>query len=351
MDSFVLVRYGLRCTAFWLALTWLVITGVVLLGDIFEIIRRSSGFTPFSHAIKLACIKIPIHTDYFLPFITFIAARITLWRFDKKNESTALAAVGVSRFFWLRSWGILALVLGGLHLIVLQPISASLYQKWSEYEEKWLHHKTAYRFAIITSGLWLKEHHETGSRIIHAKRLTATNLFDTRVYEWDKDDQFTLYIEAAEAALVEGKWTFKNGYHMSNFQKPEPFEEISRPTELKWSNIASTQIDPRTLSVWRMGDWLPLIKQIGISTRPYLICWHQHIAQVGFIAALLIAALILSKYPLGWMLSGIFIYSAHDIVQALGQAEQLPIMLSTWAVPLIIICLGIGWLIHTEDAL
>ena len=122
MDSFVLVRYGLRCTAFWLALTWLVITGVVLLGDIFEIIRRSSGFTPFSHAIKLACIKIPIHTDYFLPFITFIAARITLWRFDKKNESTALAAVGVSRFFWLRSWGILALVLGGLHLIVLQPI-------------------------------------------------------------------------------------------------------------------------------------------------------------------------------------------------------------------------------------
>lgn len=351
MNSFILVRYALLHVAFWLGVVWAVVSGVLLCGDIFEMVRRTGGSASFVHILSLASLKIPSHTDHFLPFISFVAARIALWRLHKRREMTALSAIGVSGFFWMRTLGLLVLALGLLHLLVLQPISSTLQSTWSAYEGRWLNQRSNYRFAVSASGLWLREDTQSGYRIIQAKQMAENKLHSVTIYEWSDRERFRLYIEAEEALLGQQFWELKNVKTVTASGEVTTSEASQLETTLTWDNVISTQMDPRSLSIWRVGEWLPLLKQVGISDHPYLMQWHRHIAQVGLIAALLFWALAIASFPLVGMLSGLIIYFAHDVVQALGQAQHIPIMLSAWCVPLVVMLVSAGWVVHHEEKL
>lgn len=351
MDSLTLTRYSLRHVGFWLGVVWAVVLGVLLCGDIFEMIRRSGGGSRFLHILSLASIKIPAHSDHFLPFITFVAARLALWRLQKRRELTALASIGVSGFFWARLWVALTLALGVLHLCVLQPTSAALQNVWSDYEAQWLHQRSNYRFAVVTSGLWLREDDAAGYRIIQAQHITNGTLQKLNIYEWTHASRFCLHIEAEEAALQNNQWELKGVKTLAASGEINRYDTYQLPTKLTWNNVVSSQVDPRSLSIWKVGEWLPLLKQVGLSAHPYLMHWHRHIAQIGLTAALLLWALILTPLPLIWMLSGLVIYFANDVAQALGQAQHIPPILSVWCVPLVVLLMSIGWLVHHEEKL
>lgn len=350
MNSLTLFRYTIKHMGFWLCVTWSVVVGVLLCGEILEMVRRSGGHLNFLQLLSLASLKIPMHTDYFLPFISFVAARLALWRLQKRRELMALHAIGVSGFFWIRLCGLMSLALGLLHLCVLQPMSATLQNTWSDYEEQWLHKRSNYRFAVVTSGLWLREEHPSGYRIVHAKNISDDNTIqNVSVYEWNTEQGFQHYMEASQASLGKHVWHFTQVKITTSAGATQTYEQHQLPTQLTWNNVVSSQVDPRSLSIWRVGEWLPLLKQVGISTQPYLMHWHRNIAQVGLIGALLLWALVVTPLSLAWILSAIVIYSINDVVQALGQAGHIPTLLSVWCVPLVLILMSLGWLIHREE--
>lgn len=351
MDSLTFARYSLRHVGFWFGIIWAVVLGVLLCGDIFETIRRSGGHPHFLHVLSLASLKIPIHTDHFLPFITFVAARLSLWRLQKRRELIALSSIGVSSFYWARLWCVVTLILGLVHLCVLQPTSAALQNTWSDCEAQWMQQRSNYRFAVVTSGLWLRESNASGYRIIQAQQISKGTLNKLKIYEWDHNNRFSLYLEADEASLTNNAWHLINVKTVHSSGESQNHDRYQLETNLTWNNVMSSQIDPRSLSIWRIGEWLPLLEQVGLSTHPYLMYWHRHIAQVGLTAALLLLALAISSMSLIWMASGLVIYFVHDIVQALGQAEHIPMILSVWCVPLVVLLMSVSWLMHKEEKL
>lgn len=349
MNSLTLFRYTLVHIGFWLGVTWCVAIGVISCGEVLEMARRAGGKLGFLQLLTLAALRIPHHTDYFLPFAGFIAARLSLWRLQKRRELIALNTIGVSGFFWIRTYALLALVLGTLHLCVLQPMSAAFQSTWVQYEEEWLHKRSSYRFAVVTSGLWLREEFPAGYRIIHAKNIADQTIKTVRIYEWSHENRFQTYIEATQATLGQHVWRLLNAKVVTSSGEQQTHENYDIPTQLVWNNVISSQVSPNTLSIWRVGEWLPLLKDVGLSTRPYLMHWHRQIAQVGLITALLLWALVTMPLSLVWIMSGLIIYSLNDVVQALGQAGHIPMVLSVWCVPLVLMLMSIAWLIHREE--
>lgn len=351
MNSFTLAKYCLRHIGFWFLVVWAVIIAVLLCGDIFEMVRRTSGSARLIHILTLSSLKIVGHTAHFLPFIAFIAARLSFWRLQKRREITAFASLGVSRYFLMRLCGVATLFISLLHLCVLQPTSAALQEVISNYEYQWLNQRNHYRFALVTSGLWLRESNELGYRIVKAKNVAGSKLQNIHVYEWSYNKRLKLYVEAQEASLHNKAWHLKNVKIFASDGSVNTYDTYQLQTKLTWNNIVSSQIDPRSLSIWKVDEWLPLLKQVGVSEHPYLMQWHRHMAQAGLTAALLLFALVLSSFPLSFMLSGLIVYFANDVVQALGQAQHLPMVLAAWCISLVVLLLSMGWLVHSEEKL
>ena len=85
----------------------LMVMGIVLLFEVVELLRRTSGRDDagFGFVMEMALMKLPKTLELVFPFVMMIAAMITFWKVSKSNEFVIIRAAGVS------IWGFLAPVL------------------------------------------------------------------------------------------------------------------------------------------------------------------------------------------------------------------------------------------------
>ena len=103
-----------------------VICAIIMMFDMIEILRRTSGRHDASVGFLLQYViaKLPETVDKVVPFIVMVSTMIAFWRLSKSNEFVIIRATGVS------IWGVLSPVLlavfgiGVFWVAVLNPISA-----------------------------------------------------------------------------------------------------------------------------------------------------------------------------------------------------------------------------------
>ena len=96
--SLTLSKYLSRHFLFWLVSVFFAFTGIALILDTVELMRRASGKeeATMDIVIMMSVLKLPFMIHSLLPFIILFGALLAFWRLARTNEVVVARAAGIS---------------------------------------------------------------------------------------------------------------------------------------------------------------------------------------------------------------------------------------------------------------
>ena len=315
---------------------------------------------PLSLIIEMVVLKVPSHINTLLPFVSFFAIILSLWRLNQNQELLVARAAGLSIWQLIIGLNVAVIFLHISYLFIVNPIGAAMTSRYNRLEETYFS-KGNNSLTVSSNGLWLCENNGQEKTIIHTQHFDlAENWFENvTFYVFDKNEQFIGRYDAKKAILEDGEWKLAGvSYWSKENEQSQFYPSLSRPATVSLDRIEENYAAPETLSFWQIPDFIKGLKKTGLSVRRYELYWHKQIAKGGLMVALTCLAVLFCLYPKRYrqgssllglgILCGFVIYFLSDIVYALGMAEKIPVILSVWLVPLVAGMLSIAWLLRVE---
>lgn len=114
----------------------MMVLGVVLLFEVVELLRRTSGRddVDFAFVMEMAVTKLPKTVEMVFPFVVMIAAMVTFWKLSKSNEFVIVRAAGFPFGDFWRRFCLQLLPSGSLMLplsIPYPPICMIFTRRWN----------------------------------------------------------------------------------------------------------------------------------------------------------------------------------------------------------------------------
>ncbi len=357
-------QYIIKQILKWFFITLFVLLSIISFFEALELVRRmaSLGYIPTVQLVEMVVLKWPSHINKLLPFITFLGVILGFIKLNQANEITAIRTIGVSVWQLARVSCLTVLSIGLLNLFVLGPMGAAMSKRLSFIEENLFKNRSSQKLFVHDSGLWFREVYPNGdSYIMHAKKLNLSqNRFgQVTYYLFNNQTKLIKRCRARAVTLEKPNWALEDVESYSSGNKIEHVKSLNVPTELSIDKVMHTLLEPSTLSFGELRDFIAILNRAGLSTRAYDMHWHKQLADIGFMISLTLLSMIFclktQRYhnQFVYLFYGVIIsfvaYFADDIIYALGLSGRLPLLLSTWMVPLIIAMLSIHTLIQTED--
>ncbi len=334
---------------------------LVLLFDTVELMRRAAGkdFIPFSTILGMGLLKLPQMLERVMPFIALFGSMFVFWRLSKSQELVVLRGGGISVWQFLKPALALAFVFGIVQTALINPFSASLYNKFEQLEAR--HFEKGARHTLVTGdGIWLREFDTDRSLILNANIIEPDlTLRDISIFVFDGDYKFQRRIDAAMAKLMPGHWSISNAYATLPDGRRENLGAIELPSRLTLEKIQDGFASPETLSVWQLPGFISTLEKAGFSALRHKAYWHGLLTKPFLFAAMIIIAACFSISPArnrnalwlvaGGLFAGFAYYVFTDITQALGQSGRIPVTLAMWAPFFVATFLSAATLLHLED--
>lgn len=339
-----------------------VFLGLIFLGDLIELMRRSAGNDQISFPtlILLGALQLPALTERALPFAVLFGALWSYIRLGRNHELVVVRASGVSVWQFLAPGIGLALAIGIFVVGAYNPISASFTARFEQLEAKYLRGRPSL-LAVSPSGLWLRQADARGQSVIHALRATnqGMELEDVIIFLYEGSDKFASRIDAESAQLHDGYWEITKATLTGPDQAPEFVETKRLATTLTPERIQDSFASPETLSFWDLPEFISVLEEAGFSAVRHRLHWHSIMTMPLLLCAMvLIAATFalrastragIAMVVLGTLVTGFVLFFLTDLALALGRAGSLPVILSAWTPAGISILLGVTMLLHQED--
>jgi lipopolysaccharide export system permease protein len=335
---------------------------VTSLIDIVELIRRATGkdIVTFGVIVEMVLLKIPALMDRLMPYAVLIGSMLALSKLTRTHELVVTRAAGVSVWQFLAPAMATVMALGVFMITVFNPFAAALTLRYEQLEAKYFSGKPSL-LAISSSGLWLRQIEEGSEHIIHAMRISQSDMSFSNliVFTFDKHNKFTERLDAGHASLSPGSLDFYDVTRSVPGEPPQAVGEYSLPTTLTLGHIQDSFASPDTMSFWRLPAFISMLEEAGFSALRHRLYWTSLLVQPFLLAgSVLVAAVFSLRLPrrgkLGMLLvaglmTGFLLHFFTDIIFALGAAGTLPIWLAAWAPAFAISMIGAALLLHLED--
>ena len=363
----ILSRYVARRFLWAYAQVFATFWAILMLIDMVEQLRRfSDKGIGTAGALHLAAMNSPASLYRILPLIMILAAIMLFLSLARSSELVVIRAAGRSALRFLVAPVLMALMLGGLSVAVLNPLVAAT-QK--EYDRLWAAAAdgSTSALSLADSGLWLRQGSEAGQTVIRALRANSdgTELFGVTFIQFGADGLAAERIEAQSARLMVGAWALTQAkrWDMSG-ANPEREATILPPDYNLPSNLTRDRIRdsfgaPSAVPFWGLPAYIAGLERAGFSARAHRVWYQMELAQPLLLAAMvLIAAGFTMRHArfgktgvlvLLAILGGFFIFFLRNFAQVLGNNGQIPIMLAAWAAPVAAVLLALGLLLHLEE--
>lgn len=360
-----LSRYIARAYFMNMLFLLLILLGVVYMFDMVELIRRANKTSnvPFTLVMQMGLLKLPEVGQLLFPFAILFSAMFTFWQLTKRYELIVVRSAGFSVWQFLAPVIAVAVLVGIVQVMVINPVGALLVGKYTELENKYLRHSTS-QIAFFEEGLWLRQDLESEGHyaILHAPRIEKNtwHLRDVTMFQFDGEDNFLLRGDAKRAVLQDGHWVFEVvKMHRAGTAAPEDLAEYSLPTALTIDEIEDSFAAADTMSFWNLPGYIRTLEATGFdATRlkvHYQALWAQPLL---FTAMILLAASVSMRPPrqrgtFALIVIGIFIgfivFFMSSFLQALGTSHQIPVVLAAWSPSMICFLLGLTVVMSLED--
>ncbi len=319
--------------------------------------------------LKSAIIRSPIFLLETLPLIVMLGSIICFLKLTRHSELIVARAAGRSAVRILVAPVLITFLLGTLGTTIGNPIVATSI-KYSEQSLEQLGLRPKSLLSVSADGIWLREASSSSQTVVHANRtnLDGTMLFNLTIYQFDGEDTLQRRIYSEKALLKNGYWQLiavkiwsinsqENGTKEELIL--EGLKEYKLNTELTKSQILDSFADPKAISFWRMTNFIGKLELSGFSAVRHKVFYHSEIARPFFLIAMMLigAGFAMQQARFGQtgililtaVLSGFVLFSIKGVAIALGEAEEIPMILAAYSPPIAGIFFTTGLLLHLED--
>ena len=335
---------------------------VTFLFDVVEMLRRAAGRpnAGIEVVVRLSLLKLPKLGQDLVPFAVLFSSMIAFWRLTRSHELTIVRAAGVSVWQFLLPVIVVAVIVGGFVLTVVNPVGAVLYAKYEQIEGELFRGRSSL-LAVSPTGIWLRQADGGNNSVIHAARIGATDFefYDVIIFNFEGQDKFVGRIDADSARLEDGYWLLSKAW-VSTPERPSQYTaEYRLPTEMTRERIQDSFGAPETISFWDLPGFIRTLENAGFSAVRHRMYWHRSIAGPLLLFAMVLIAATFSLRPprrgggfklvVGGIGAGFLLFFLSNLVGALGQNASIPVMLAAWTPALVSTLLGVSMLLHLED--
>ncbi len=335
--------------------------------DMVEQIRRfDTDAVGFGAIVALTLLNVPESIYRILPLITILAALALFVAMSKSSELVIARAAGRSALSSLAAPVLVAILIGGTSIAVLNPIVAATSKQYELLADRYLQTSTSV-LSISPEGLWLRQGSAEGQTVIRAARanLDGTELFDTTFMDFTPGGLPNRRIEAASAQLTPGEWVLSGAkeWTIAPGVIPEAgaveHDTLQIPTDLTRDEIADSFGTPGAIPIWELPAFIERLETAGFSARQHRVWYQMELALPLLLGAMVLVAAGFTLRPARFGQTGLMVvmalalgftlYFIRNFAQILGENGQVPVLLAAWGPPAAAVLLPLGLLLHLED--
>ncbi|MDX1482986.1 MAG: LPS export ABC transporter permease LptG [Alphaproteobacteria bacterium] len=336
--------------------------GIVLLGEIVELLRRASSRpeVTFQLVMEMAILKFPHSLEQVVPFVTLFGGMLVFWRLTRNSELIVARASGFSVWQFLAPAVTMAVLIGVFFIAAINPLGSTMQLRFEQLEGDHFKGRTS-DLAISRSGMWLRQSGKTGKSVIHSPRINPVDmtLRTVTVYLFDEKDQFSGRLDAPEARLTPGRWELKDVMVTKPGKPQERQASYTLPTDWTTAKIKDSFSPPETLSFWHLPGFIAVLDKAGFTATRHRVHWHSLLAIPLMLGAMVMVAACFSlriarrggvALVIGaGILFTFFILFLTDVVHALGLADTIPAALAAWTPAGVTLLTGLSILLYIEE--
>ncbi len=360
----LLGRYLLGQIMRGVAVALAVVVVLILLVDFVEQTRtvdvRIEGVTLLDYA-GLTLLKTPMLVETTLPFIVLFGVMLTMFQLNRRSELVVMRASGVSAWRFVTPALFLAVVIGVLSPVLLNPFATSMVQRFEDAR------------SLVTGGMdtrersgaaWYREAGGGELRLIRADAVDppALTLYDaTFLFFTDVEGQepvFERRVDAETAVYTRTGWRLEAAVEYLPGETPQPLPSFTVPAYLDVAAL-SQDANAESISFWRLPSAASAALEVGVSPTPYRLRWLRLLmTPLLFVAMVLIAsAASLRLMRLGGALqlgllgglAGFGLYFLGNMLDAFALGGRLPPILAASAAPMVATLAALAVIAHFED--
>lgn len=356
-----LLRYIGRQFLLWFGLLLGGLLLLVLLLDTVELLRRAANRpnVPLGLVLEMGLLKLPGIGQKMFPFAILFAAMFTFWKLTRSQELVVARAVGISAWQFLAPVLTLALVIGVLEVMVVNPIGSVLVARYDKLEEQYLKGRSG-AFNLLRSGLWLRQVGDKEQYVIHAESVVPGRAELRQVIFFRfRGNTYIGRIDAPVTRLVQGNWQILESWFNRPNMPPE-FQKVRYiPTDLTLAKIQESFAPPEAMSFWELPRFIQTLQDTGFSAVRHRMHYQSLLAQPLLLCAMVLFAAAFSLRQTrrggtlamisGGLFTGFALFVMSDVIKTIGLSETIPVLMAAWTPAGISLLLGTTLLLHLED--
>jgi len=320
--------------------------------------------TTFGDVVVLALLRLPGELYDLLPLIFLLASVATFFRLVIDYEMVAVRANGRSGYTTAISMAVFTIICGLGIIALIGPLVS-----WSEEYYHFLADRSGSQtnqlFISNDGQVWLRLIIDGRQTVIRAKETDAGVIFrDVTVHSFDREYRPHLRHDAAMAEMDESRlrlhdvktWDFGGDTNVEAGART--LDEVILETNTNRDGILQLLQPPNHKSVWVLRELIQNLEKSGFSSINHRIYFNSELVLPLTLSFMTILGSLVFQDPsrrlqvitsiLGILIVGIGAYFLIDIVSVLGEYEVLPVVISTWALPISLLFFSVAVLLLLE---
>jgi lipopolysaccharide export system permease protein len=278
------------------------------------------------------------------PFIFLIATQFFFVNLFTDNQINIFKYSGLKNSKILIILGCLTFLTGILIISLFYSVSSNLKNLYLEYKNKYSS-DNEYLAVVTNNGLWIKDVFDKKILIVNASKIENNFLINVNISEFDKNFNLVKVISSDKVNISSNNWVLNNInlIENNNLQKLEQMQLFSN---FDFEKINSLFSNLSALSILELFELRNNYIKINYSTTEIDVQLQKLSTNpVYFTLMTILSAIIMFntkrfksnslKITIGLFLC-VVIYYMNNLFQVLGNTEKIPIMISVWIAPMII---------------
>lgn len=334
--------------------------------DLIEEMRRFDDSVRFGQVVQIVLLKLPGGLYELVPLVMILCTIALFMGLSRSSELVVARAAGRSGVTVLMAPVVVALIIGGLVVGLMNPIVSTTSKRHAELRESY-ETGTASALSIGPEGLWLRQGGQEGQAVIHAVRANseATKLFEVSIVVYAPEGGPATRILAQSAVLDDGYWllTKAKAWPLTAGLNPElgakAHDLLRLPSSLTQESIRDRFGSPSAVAIWDLPDFIAGLESAGFSARRHIVWLHMELSRPLFLVAMTLIGAAFTMRPtrlgrsgvalLSAVLLGFGLYYVRSFAQIMGENGQLAPLVAAWVPPAASVLLAMGMVLHMED--
>lgn len=362
MRRFTLGRYIAARFLVAIFAVFLMLALLIFLIDFVELLRQAGKYGEVSPLILalIAVLRLPAYAEFLISFAVLVGSIAALLQLGRRSELVVMRAGGMSAWQFLRPGLYVAFALGGLTVMVFNPLAAAGRTKAEAiYADAF--GKDANVLSSKSGTSWLRQNGADGQSVISAAVASNRGLTLTGVsaFVFDRDGHFVERVDAGRAELKYGYWEIHDAWVARIGLEPEKYDIYLLSTYLTPERVTDALGTLFSVSFWELPALIEVAEKAQLSSNRLRVQYESLLSRPLLCAAmvLLAATVSLGSFRSGGiqtmvitgLLGGFGFFLFAEVSRQIGVSGLAPPWAAIWLPVFLVMIVSASVLLHQED--